>query len=152
MPAGDDSARAPDGIRGAALADLAVHAGGVRARLLTDDGVISCSFALPRGSEHAARHAVALHGHSPCCRQGATRLVPLLSQAAALAGGHRPWLVLAAGPPAQVWLRVRGPFGKVDLPVEAVDALCLLASDAVPLGVAEGGRVDGARRQGSEEE
>lgn len=135
MPVGDDPA--PAGTHRAQLADIALHDESVHARLLTDAGVVACALPVPSERRHAVRHAVALHGHSPCCPRGSSRLVTVLSQAATLAGGYRPWLVVAAGPPAQTWLHVHGPLGEMQLPVEAVDAVCLLTSCQVPVGVTE---------------
>lgn len=135
MTVGNDPA--PAGTRQAQLADIALHSDGVHARLLTDAGVVACGLPVPSERRHAVRHAVALHGHSPCCPRESSRLVTVLSQAATLASGYRPWLVVAAGPPAQTWLHVQGPLGELRLPVEAVDAVCLLTSCQVPVGVTE---------------
>lgn len=128
---------APAGTRRAQLADIALHDESVHARLLTEEGVVACALPVPSERRHAVRHAVALHGHSPCCPRESSRLVTVLSQAATLAGGYRPWLVVAAGPPARAWLQVKSPFGEVSLPIETVDSVCLLTSCQVPVGVAD---------------
>lgn len=53
-----------------------------------------------------------------------------------MAGGYRPGLVVGAGPPAQVWVHGKGSFGGAQLPVEAIDSVCLHTSCEVPVSVA----------------
>ncbi|WP_370326831.1 hypothetical protein [Euzebya sp.] len=94
---------------------------------------------VPAAAGHALAHIHALHGHTTGCRGQVDVHVDLLLRCCRLLGGGQPRLLVRGGTAPAFWLEVTTPAGEqAHVDVGTLDAVVLLASRRVPVGVQVG--------------
>lgn len=121
----------------ATVRELASHGPTVRLELAVEGGgPVVLTLVLPGGAGRALPHIHALHGHVDGCAGRSDVHIDLLLRCCRVLGGDaRRVIVRATGEPA-FWLEVEGGDGDVrHLDVGVLDAVVLLASRRLPVGV-----------------
>lgn len=86
----------------------------------------------------ALHHVCALQGHRRGCRRRVALHTDLLRRALHAAGGWPVCLRVAPDPDPSFWLRVATESGPVEVGVDVLDAVGILLSRRLPVGVAHG--------------
>lgn len=119
----------------ATVVAIRAHPGSLTMLFGTDGVEVPVTVGLQPTTEHALRHLYALHAHASGCHASpAVQLhVDLLIRSLRCLGGRAACVLVRPGRYPAFWLRIAGPDRTDDLPLDVLDATCLLMSRRVPV-------------------